>query len=596
MTTNRLYIIGGENFKSTNKLDKNSKVIFLEKVQHGFNNEFMLLDSLLENQNFLRKKWIKFQEEVFKKIRNKIDYDEDFQYVLSNIFFEASPNKTDTIYLFFKLYLIIDYIKKENIKNLFLINVTKEIKTFFELNLSSNRLIIKTINLQKNNLFNKKIFNQIERKNLFFSIFFTLINEFKKKKQHIAPKKSQHNKVVLSYFYPGGYSFNDRFKSRFFEDVSFLLNDNYHWLFQYVGKVSKINKENKLLSNNLKTFSFLDAYFNTKDFLNVISKYFKIRKKLQSIKVDKLFIFEEINYSCLFKNDWFISITILLLKLLIFEKKIENFFLKNDHVKEILYVMEYQPWEQMLNKIAKKHKILTKGVTHSIIRPNVMNYYHSNLIHRYFHTPSFVGANSDFSKSLLLKNGFNKDQVLEIEAHRFNYLADDKSKIILNNSQIKKTILIITSNIQKETIELLENFVLSNVKFEKVYIKEHHLLPVSSIIKNFIKNFPKYEIFQGTVLEAFKCSNIIYVANGSSVLLESVIKKKQTVSLVSLATLPIPAIEKANNLFFVSNVRDLSDILNTLISNANSETSLSEVENYLYLDNRLKLWNNFLKK
>ena len=249
-----------------------------------------------------------------------------------------------------------------------------------------------------------------------------------------------------------------------------------------------------------------------------------------------------------------------------------------------------------LERVQKKHKILTKGVIHSIIRPNVMNYHHSNLIHRYFHTPSFVGANSDFSKSLLLKNGFNKDQVLEIEAHRFNYLADAKSKIILNNSQIKKTILIITSNIQKETIELLENFVLSNVKFEKVYIKEHHLLPVSSIIKNFIKNFPKYEIFQGTVLESFKCSNIIYVANGSSVLLESVIKKKQTVSLVSLATLPIPAIEKANNLFFVSNVRDLSDILNTLISNANSETSLSEVENYLYLDNKLKLWSDFLKK
>ena len=52
MTTNRLYIIGGENFKSTNKLDKNSKVIFLEKVQHGFNNEFMLLDSLLESKFF----------------------------------------------------------------------------------------------------------------------------------------------------------------------------------------------------------------------------------------------------------------------------------------------------------------------------------------------------------------------------------------------------------------------------------------------------------------------------------------------------------------------------------------------------------------
>ena len=34
MTTNRLYIIGGENFKSTNKLDKNSK----EKVFKSLRN------------------------------------------------------------------------------------------------------------------------------------------------------------------------------------------------------------------------------------------------------------------------------------------------------------------------------------------------------------------------------------------------------------------------------------------------------------------------------------------------------------------------------------------------------------------------------
>ncbi len=318
MKINQLYIIGGENFKSIDKLDKNSKVVFLDKVQNGFNNEFMLLKNFLESQNFLRKKWIKFQEEVFKKIKSKIDYDEDFQYVLSNIFFEASPNKTDTVYLFFKLYLIIDYIKKENIKHLFLINVTKEIKTFFELNLTSDSFLVKTVNLRKDNLFDKNFFNKIEKNNLFFSLFITLINEYKKKRQNISPKKSQSSKVVVSYFYPGGYSFNDRFKSKFFEDVSGLLNNNYHWLFQYVGKISKINKENKLLKNNFTTFSFLDAYFNTKDFLNVVTKYFKIRKKLQSIKVDKLFIFEEINYSCLFKNDWLTSITILLVKLLIF--------------------------------------------------------------------------------------------------------------------------------------------------------------------------------------------------------------------------------------------------------------------------------------
>ena len=62
----------------------------------------------------------KFQEEVFKKIRNKIDYDEDFQYVLSNIF-EVSPNKTDTIYLFLQTLFNYRLYKKRKYKELFLL-------------------------------------------------------------------------------------------------------------------------------------------------------------------------------------------------------------------------------------------------------------------------------------------------------------------------------------------------------------------------------------------------------------------------------------------------------------------------------------------
>ena len=479
MKINELYVIGGENFEFTGELDKNSKVVFLDKAQDGFDNQLLLLKNFLESQSILRQKWLMFQEEVFKKLRNKIENDDDFQYILSNIFFEASPNKTDTIYLFFKLSLIIDYIKKENINRVFLINVTNEIRNFFEINQKSVPFVVKVLNLQKNNIFSKETIKQVEKKNLFFSLFSALVNEYKKKRHKIIPKKTQYNKVVLSYNYPGGQSFNKEFKSKFFEEVSSLLNKDHHWLFQYVGETSKLGKENKLLSTNFTTFSFLDAYFTYMDFLKVVPIYLRIRKKLKSIRINKLFVFQEINYSCLFKSDWLISITILLFKLLIYEKKISNFFSKKKKFNLLLYMMEFQPWEQNLNKISKNYKIKTKGVIHSIVRPNVMNYYHSKLIHSYFHLPSIVGANSEFSKLLLLKNGFTKDQVYEIEAHRFNYLNEDQSQTFIHKPQSKKTILIITSIIAKETLELLENFANSNVKFEKVYIKEHHLFPVS---------------------------------------------------------------------------------------------------------------------
>ena len=58
-----------------------------------------------------------------------------------------------------------------------------------------------------------------------------------------------------------------------------------------------------------------------------------------------------------------------------------------------------------------------------------MNYYHPKIIHPYFYLPSLVGVNSEFSKSLMLKDGFSNNQVMEVEAQRYNYLADIDDKI-----------------------------------------------------------------------------------------------------------------------------------------------------------------------
>ena len=93
MKINELYVIGGENFEFTGELDKNSKVVFLDKAQDGFDNQLLLLKNFLESQSILRQKWLMFQEEVFKKLRNKIENDDDFQYILYNIFLKHHPTK-----------------------------------------------------------------------------------------------------------------------------------------------------------------------------------------------------------------------------------------------------------------------------------------------------------------------------------------------------------------------------------------------------------------------------------------------------------------------------------------------------------------------
>lgn len=591
-----LYIVEGENFKFKNEFDKNSKVIFLDKIQNGFQNHFSLLSNFQEKQDFLREKWLIFQEQVFKKIKIKLDKDEDYNYLLCNLFFEASPNKINSIYKFFKIYLVLDYIKKEKIKNVYILNASHEIKNFFNSNINNFTFSFEIINTQKINFSIKKNIKKLEKENFIFSILSCLVGEYKKKKQKLFFKKSKSSKVVFSYYYPGGNSFENEFLSRYFEDVSYLLNDSYNWLFQYVGDISKLNHENKLIKTNTNSSGFLDAYFSMTDFQKIISKFFRVRKKLNAIDINYIFVFEKLNYSCLLKSDWLTSISILLLKLLIFEKKISNFFIINTQVKEILYLMEFQPWEQILNKVSLKYNIKTKGVIHSIARPNTMNYYHSKIIHPYFYLPSFAGVNSDFSKSLLLKNGFNKDQILKIEAQRYNYLDGIQDEVNYEKLKNNKSVLIFTSNIAKETIELLEVFASSGVKFKKVYIKEHHLLPVNSIIKSLNNTFPSYEIIKCTASEAFRYSDIVYIANGSSVLLESVVKKKVTVSLISLSTLPIPAVAKAENLYFAHDEASLKKIFHELDFNFINNGSLSSEKNHLYLNKELNLWREFLKK
>ena len=596
MKIDDLYIIGGNERKPQIKINRNSKVIFIDEEQEGYENKFSVIKNFQEKQNLLREDWLNLQEQVFKRIKQKLDKDKDFYCLLSNIFFESSPNKTNSIYKFFKIRLIIDHIKSKKIKNIYLYNVPKDIEIFFYSNCNKLNISLKILKVKKKKLLSKILFKDLVKEYFIFSIIKRFIIEYKKKIRKVTSQKIKSNKVVFSYYYPGGQSFDKGFSSKYFEEVSFMLNSKYEWLFLYVGNFLKLRKENELIQKNFNSFGFLDSYFSLSNFNEIIINFFRVRKKLKSINLKKLFIYEELNYLPLIKKDWSISISILLLDQMIFEKKISNFFLENPHINEAIYLLEFQPWEQIFNKVAKKNNIKTKGVIHSVIRPNVMNYYHSKIIHPYLCPPSFIGVNSDFSKSLMLQNGFKADQVIKIEAQRFNYILKNKNKFISSKSKLRKSFLIITSIIHSETKQLLEFFASANIEFEKVYIKEHHLFKVEPIIKSFIKNFPSYEIITGNMSEAFECSDIVYTANGSSVLLESVVSKKQTISVISLSSLPIPAIDKASNLHFVYDVQSLSKILKRLTIETFDLTSDNGNIDYLYLDNKLSLWQDFLNK
>ena len=72
--------------------------------------------------------------------------------------------------------------------------------------------------------------------------------------------------------------------------------------------------------------------------------------------------------------------------------------------------------------------------------------------------------------------------------------------------------------------------------------------------------------------------------------------KKETISVISLSSLPIPAIDKASNLHFVNDTNSFSKILKKLTEMPVDKVINNDSSNYLYLNDELSLWQDFLNK
>lgn len=591
MKINSLYIVGGENKNFIKNLKKNSQIIFFEKKQNDIINQLNLIEEVKKKKINFKTQWLEFQKNVYKKIQIDLNSDKDFNYIFSNLFFESSIYKSNSFYEYFKINLIIDYIKKNKIKKIYLINLSKQICDFFFLNADRLCLSVQILKLKEEKIINKSFLVNF---NIIFFIYKFLIGSIFLNKK-IYKEKKNFKKVVLSYHFPNSQFNKNIFKSNYYGKVTKLINKRYKWLFLYTGEKLKIRSERNKITNNLNSYGFINDYFSIKDLKKILFNFFRIRKKLKKISIDKLFIFNGVNYKHLFIKDWNFSLNSILLETLFFENNFENFFKNNSNVTEVLYLLEFQPWELMLNKIAHKFNVKTKGIMFSIARQNELNYAHSNFIHPYLYTPDYVGVNDEFSKRLMLKNGFKPNQVKKIEAQRYNYLLNNNKNN--KNKKIKTdTILIVTSINLRESIEFLDVFASANLNFRKIYIKEHPNLPIKKVINKLNLKFPLYEILNCPIEEALNYSDIVYVTNGSSVLFESVIKAKITISLISLSTFPIPAINKAHNLFFIYDQNSFKSVLKKIKKNLKKFKFKKIDMPKLYLNYKFLLWDKFLNQ
>lgn len=540
-----------------------------------------LLQTFSRNQTCLTSDFLDFQSKLMCNLDSLPKKFKCFDYLFP--LFEASPYKTQSVFQFLKLRIVLDFIEKNNIGAIYLHSLDRSIVEFFRANKKKLNVDFYEIDTVAKHVGLRNFI----KKSPIFSLAFRLGKELSNI-QIILPSEIPGKKVALSYF-PGCEIKNGVVTSKYFGAVSKLFDKEYCWLFLSVGKDAKLRSERSLLERSAKNSQlsapfFLDDFFAITDFLAVSFKFLKFRLGLPINLLSQIFFIEGINYFSLFKNDLDITLADETVKQLIYESKFHNFF-RRSAIKEIIYPLEFQPWELSLNKEAKKFDLVTKAFTHSIVRPNLMNYYYPRSVYDLMPSPSFIGLNSP-----LLKKKFDfcgqKTITKSIEAHRFNYLAEAKPD---SNAVEKNSILIVTSIDPKETENLLRLFSGSSLSFDAVYIKEHPSLPVQDIIER-LSFFPDYVVAQGSISQAFKLSSLVLVANSSSVLLEAVITGKQVVTSFSLLTLPMPAVSD-NNVTVVSSAREFDRfVLEARSSYPGKHISAPP----LFLDKNLTFWQEFL--
>ena len=69
MEIDNLYILGGNETKAQIKINKNSKVIFIDVEQEGYN-KVSIIKNFQEKQNILREDWLNFQEQILSLKHN----------------------------------------------------------------------------------------------------------------------------------------------------------------------------------------------------------------------------------------------------------------------------------------------------------------------------------------------------------------------------------------------------------------------------------------------------------------------------------------------------------------------------------------------
>ena len=301
----------------------------------------------------------------------------------------------------------------------------------------------------------------------------------------------------------------------------------------------------------------------------------------------------DINLWPLFRRDWLVSIRgpeaiSNLLMLNLFMEAFARLPLQHKGV----YLQENQGWEfgfiAAWNNAGHRGLI---GMPHSTVRFWDLRYFYDPRSYQEtgnhdLPLPSRVAVNGPVAKNIFLQGGYPADQLVEVEALRYLYLADccQGRQRKLSLSTEKRHLLVLGDYLPKNTrrqMELLEDA--ENQLFEwEILIKPHPNCPIK------LSDYPgllgvEARVTEQPIAELLPSNDVAYTSATTSAAVDAYSVGLSVLSVLDPETLNQSPVRGINGVKFVSTADELVVALRT-------ERDSIDIMEFFYLDRNLPRW------
>jgi len=303
-----------------------------------------------------------------------------------------------------------------------------------------------------------------------------------------------------------------------------------------------------------------------------------------------------------FKNDFLLSLSgTVAIKNLLFLALFEKAMGGLKRQKKGFYLLENQGWEFGFIHAwrSASHSNELVGCPHSTIRYWDLRYFFDR---RSFNgtadynlpLPDFIAVNGKIAKKMYLDAGYDKDQLIEVEALRYLYLEDVVNYEINSSESVEeKIVLVLGDYLKKNTdkqmklLQIADQFNDNQIRY---LVKPHPSCPIN------VKEYPDItmQVTDEPISKLLRKCSVVYTSNITSAAIDAYYAGKNVITILDPQHLNLSPLRRLGAISFVSDSKDLANKLKSIGEINNFDINNRNVYDYFYLEQELSKWKKII--